>query len=155
MCASFLSPTHKSPKNGMPREYITSPVKQEGRGDVHCCRNVDITVEPSARATATGEILLVSQRSVWATCWAVDPLFTNVFSNHCFKPASTALSEKVSHTPKNTTLSCLLQPIDAVFFILFPWGSQKEAWVLNLSTDSWVCKQFRVSHWFWPKDSPF
>lgn len=118
MCASFLSPAHRRLKNGMPRVFnkpiTTSP---NGWGYAHSCSNVNITVAPPARATAFTQIVLASQGSVWATTAVTDPLLPNVFSKHCSKTASTALSEKVNrhhlvlYTPKNTstllsTLSC-------------------------------------------------
>lgn len=118
MCASFLSPAHRSLKNGMPRVF-NKPIATlpNGWGDAHSCSNVDITVAPPARATAFTQIVLASQGSVWATTAVTDPLLPNVFSKHCSKTASTALSEKVNrhhlvlYTPKNTstllsTLSC-------------------------------------------------
>ena len=123
MCTSFLSPAHRSLKNCMLRQCNKPSKTRRVRGCTFLqqCRHHCWT---SARATATEQTLLVSQKSVWAACSAAalcSLMFspTTALKQHP-QPCQKRWADTIlSHMPKTTT-SCLLCPIDAVLFILFP-----------------------------------
>lgn len=102
ICEYFLSPTHSSLKNAIPGEY-NSLGKQEGWWDVQSCSNANITAEPPAGATATAQVLQVSQGSVWATYSAASSVpscfLQPLLSNSTHRPV-----RKGDQTPSRPTL---------------------------------------------------
>lgn len=138
-------------------ESIQSPVKQEGQGD---CSNADITVEPPARATATGQISLGSQGSIWATCSAVDPLVLKCFLQPLLYNSIHGPVRKGEQTTSGPLLQRTPPLMSALSYRghlvhLVPMKLTEGSLGAELSIDSRACKQFRISHWFWPKDFPF
>lgn len=95
MCASFLSSTHRSLKNGMPGEYNKPSKIRRVRGCTllqQCRQHCWTSCKSHSRWTNTTGKPEKGLGYVFSSIL----LFPNVFPNHHSKTAHTALSEKVS-----------------------------------------------------------